>query len=447
MQNFYMRLIRIFGMLILLFLTVIIEAQENPEKTPLPSPFAVKMEEAKQGNYLPRYLEFMRLEKEYRASKQWYRAYMQSRAYTGTFLGDIREADRLFDESREIKKGTAKPLEKSPLEDYKAVDAVSYLLKADDENRVLMLNDGHHQPQTRVLTTQLLRGLYDKGFRYLAMETLSVSAGSEIVKRIYPVVADGYYTNESVFGDMLRQALEIGYTLIPYEWKSESREGETGIQRANRREIEQARNLKERVFDKDPKAKLLVFAGISHISEKPQDIDEDVPWTFMATRFKEMTGIDPFTVDETTMTSRSQPDAEEVIYSDAVRKNLVKDRAVIFADESGKSWTKEDEGMNVDAQVFLPPVKFADGRPDWLKRDLNRVSYKIPKKLLRGNGLKLVQAFFEGEPDNAVPVDQVLIRSDQPVPALMLPKRNKGEFRLRVLDETGKPMNSVKIKL
>ncbi len=448
MQFLYKHLLLIFGLAVITVLPNGINAQTaNPEKTPLPSPSAIKREEASNGNYLPRYAEFLKLDREYRASKQWLNGYLQTRAYAAAFLGDVREANRLIDESGNIKSGKAKPLEKSPLEDYKASDAVSFILKAADENKVIMLNDGHHQPQTRVLTTRLLRGLYDKGFRYLAMETINVSAGDETKKRKYPVAADGYYTNESVFGDMMRQALEIGFTLIPYEIEGDSLEGETWIGRANRREIAQAKNLKERVFDKDPNAKLLVFAGVSHISEKPQDVDEDVPWTFMAIRFKEMTGIDPFTIDEINMTSRSQPDAEEVIYSDAVRRNLVKDRAVIFTDENGKSWTQPVEGMNVDAQVFLPPVKFVGERPDWLARDLNRVSYKIPKKLLRGDGLKVVQAFFENEPDNAVPIDQVLIRPNQTIPVLMLPKRNKGKFRLRVLDETGKVIATAKAKL
>lgn len=439
-------------MAVLLFSSIIINAQvvvptPSPQNTPLPSPFAMKANETRQGNYLARYSEFNRLDKEYRASKQWFNAYLQTRAYAATFLGDVREANRLFDEFGEIKRGTAKPLENSPLAAFKAVNAETFLLKAADKNQVLMLNDGHHQPQTRVLTTRLLRGLYAKGFRYLAMETLNVSV-VELVKRNYPIVTDGYYTNESVFGDLERQALEIGYTLVPYEAEGEAPSGETWIQRINRREIEQARNLKERIFDKNPNAKVLIFAGISHISEKPQNVDEAEPWTFMAIRFKEMIGIDPFTVDNQTMLSHSEPDAEPVIYSDAVRRGWVSNRAVIFTDEKANVWTQGAEGRNVDAQVFLPPVKFIKERPDWLTRDLNRKAFPIPQKLLSGaSGLKLVQAFFENEPENAVPIDQVLLRPDQTIPTLMLPRRNQGKFRLRVLDESGKVVGAMKIKL
>ena len=447
-QTFGERLTKISLTALLLILPSLINAQTaNPQKTPLPSPFSLKREEAKAGNFLARYAELVRLENEYLASKQQSNAYLQARAYAAAFIGDVREANLMIDKADGIRKGSAKPLENSPLAALKAVDAEEFLLKAADKNRVLMINDGHHQPQTRVLTTRLLRGLYAKGFRYLAMETLNVSAG-DAAQRKYPVFSDGYYTVESVFGDLARQALEIGYKLVPYESEGKALEGETWIQRSNRREIEQARNLKERIFDKDPNAKLLVFAGVSHISEKPQNVDEDQPWTFMAIRFKEMTGIDPFTADNQEMLSHSEPDAEPVVYRDAVRRGWVSNRAVIFADDTGKAWTQGAEGMNVDAQIFLPPTKFVNGRPDWLARDLNRRALPIPPQLVSGaDGLRLVQAFFENEPDDAVPADQILIRPEQPVPALMLPRRGKGKFRLRVLDETGKIVGAMKIKL
>ena len=54
-----------------------------------------------------------------------------------------------------------------------------------------------------------------------------------------------------------------------------------------------------------------------------------------------------------------------------------------------------------------------------------------------------MQAFYADEPDAAVPIDQVLIRPDQPDPVLMLPK---GSFRLRTWDETDKVVATAELR-
>lgn len=424
------------------------ETVSAESQTPLPSPWILHKVDAEQSNYLPRYVEQIRREKEYRASPTA-DSYLQARATSASILGDVREAITMYDEAQGIGKQPAKPLETSPLLGYVSTDAETFLLKAADHNRVLMINEVHHQPQTRVLTTRLLRRLYDKGFRYLALETLNPPADvAQAQKLKYPTAQTGTYTNEPVFGDMVRQALEIGYTLVPYEFDGDERRNEDRMTRRNRREIEEARNLKERIFDKDPNAKVLVHAGYSHVSEKPQTLDGDNDtWVFMAIRFKEMTGIDPFTVDQQTMLSHSQPGAEPAVYRDAVGRGWVSDRPVVFVDKKGNTWMQPSSGINVDAQVFLPPVHFAQERPDWLARDLNRVAVPVPAALQTGNGLRLVQAFWEGEPGNAVPVDQVLLHPGQEVPPLLLPRRGKKRFWLRAWDESGKVTDPVPTRL
>ena len=64
--------------------------------------------------------------------------------------------------------------------------------------------------------------------------------------------------------------------------------------------------------------------------------------------------------------------------------------------------------------------------------------------MLKGQGLQLVQAFYTDEPDNAVPVDQILVKPREEVPVLMLPH---GEFRMRTWDETGKVIATDKLKV
>jgi hypothetical protein len=76
----------------------------------------------------------------------------------------------------------------------------------------------------------------------------------------------------------------------------------------------------------------------------------------------------------------------------------------------------------IDLQVLHPPTRLRDGRPDWLAAT-GRRPRAIPPALIPKHGRRLVQAFLAGEPDDAVPVDQVLVEADKPVPKLMLPER------------------------
>ena len=64
-------------------------------------------------------------------------------------------------------------------------------------------------------------------------------------------------------------------------------------------------------------------------------------------------------------------------------------------------------------------------------KTLGRRSVPIPKQLSTGRGMRLVQAFVEGEPATAVPVDQIVLSDHEPASVLMLPR---GRFWLRTID-------------
>ena len=104
----------------------------------------------------------------------------------------------------------------------------------------------------------------------------------------------------------------------------------------------------------------------------------------------------------------------------------------VFVGEDGEPFTLLPGSY--DVSVFLPRVKYENGRPDWMVRELKRSPTKIPPELLKGQGIRLVQATYADEPDDAVPVDQIIVRPGQDVPVLMLPN---GSFKLRTWDETG----------
>lgn len=134
---------------------------------------------------------------------------------------------------------------------FKPQNAKNYILQRAKDEKIIAINEAHFQPNHRVFTASLLENLYSLGFRYLAIETLSNnSIVSENDKRSevdllndrnYPTLESGYYLKEPQYGNLVRDALKIGFTLIGYEagWHTNQVS----------REIEQAKNL-AKVFEK-----------------------------------------------------------------------------------------------------------------------------------------------------------------------------------------------------
>jgi hypothetical protein len=125
-----------------------------------------------------------------------------------------------------------------------------------------------------------------------------------LAKDGYPIHSSGHYTQEPVFGDFVRQSLAMGYRPVAYE-QMESGNGSTS--RADsiaRREDAQSSHLAQ-VLAADPKAKMLVYVGHSHVAEQPIDDRSNAKQSWMATLLKAKTGIDPLTIDQVTLGQRA----------------------------------------------------------------------------------------------------------------------------------------------
>lgn len=172
-------------------------------------------------------------------------------------------------------------------------DPIPFLAKEIGNKRVVMLNEAHSIPGHRLFAESMLKTLKEKGFEYLAVEALSWS-DTLINQRGYPISTTGYYSREPYFANFLRTAIKEGFTIIPYEQQAH----QVKTRGINERETNQANNL-IRVINKNHTTKIFVYAGYAHIQKKSEI--EDIKW--MAERFKDSTGIDPFTIDQTKFTT------------------------------------------------------------------------------------------------------------------------------------------------
>lgn len=317
----------------------------------------------------------------------------------------------------------------STLERFAPESAIDAIVRAAQGRQIVILNEAHHVPRHRAFGMRLALELRKQGFTYLAMETFSPDVDS-LARRGYPTVVDGYYSDEPLFGDFIRQALRAGYRPIAYEQEYDAMtESSDMVDRIESREEAQANNLMERVLKRDPEAKLFVYVGYSHAFKGYQEMPGNRRTAWMAERLRAKSGIDPLCIDQTTMIE-PQPGSRDRALLDAIFETR-EDDAVVLADKATPGSFSSPDPARIDAQVFHRPTNLLRGRPDWLAMDGYREPRAIPAKLLPKSGRRLVQAFVAGESADAVPIDQILVTAGDAAPIFMLPK---GKYRFAAQD-------------
>ncbi len=352
----------------------------------------------------------------------------------GTQLCYVGEHDAALEQDARLRAllGTHASPGSPALDGWAARPAVAELLERVRGRRVVMFNEEHRSSRQRAFLHELLAGLRAEGFTHLACETLQ--EGEALVERGYPVLGSGTYSRDPVFGDLLRRAVELGFTPVPYEVTPEQLAAggpavaADPLASTNLREAAQAENLAALLEDET--ARVVVFAGRHHIGEGEGD------WTPMGARFAELTGVDPLTVDLMLMEERARPEDEHAARRAAREAGLLVDEPVVLVDGTGRLFTALPGVL--DLVVLFPDAGRLAGRPDWLGLGGLRRPV-VPEGLPSHDGAALLQALVEGEdPEAAVPADQVVVRPDagngRPPPTLLL---RDGAYLLRLLDRDG----------
>jgi hypothetical protein len=284
-----------------------------------------------------------------------------------------------------------------------------------ENNRVIMLNEMHFNPHSRAFVISWLEKCYQNGYRYFAVETLFTKDSLVNERRTVLLGETGFYSDEPVFGDLLRTALNIGYTLVPYEadgW---------GVDR----ERNEADNLIMNILDKDSEAKFLVYGGMGHISDRKG-------WSMMGGFFKEKSGIDPFTMDCSVMTFSEQYESMDSLRTAFFNRiDALPVREPIICYDTVKHIYPNNSGM--DATCCLPRTRFIeDNIPDW-KLYNGKVLFTLDRRFIDESGFPegCVSAFLKSEGEQCVPIDQYMYGKDEREFKLAL---YKGEYLLRFDD-------------
>jgi len=344
-------------------------------------------------------------------------------ANTAQFVGEYDEASRVY--------GFGRPVMENPVAAGfdRAVDALPLVLERARGRQAVFLNESHGQSQTRAANFALLSGLRAEGFDVLAMETLAaipdapregahcasaslVDAGLQ--ERGYPIGKSGYYSLDPVYAETIREALRLGFRLVAYDDYLTSPD-------VAKREQNEAEHL-ACVFKEDPKARMVVVAGFSHIAEGK---DFWVPGGAMAYRFRALTGIDPLSVDTT---SQLEIDPKSLHFAAHDGRPPV---SYVLQNATGEAWG----GKQFDLALYVPaPAHRNDGEASWLELGGLRLRTAVAASECQGKDPCLAEARRTGEVADAVPSDRCIIGGAMPGCTLFL---RPGKYEVLTFDAAG----------
>jgi hypothetical protein len=287
----------------------------------------------------------------------------------------------------------------------------SQLAELARNTTIVIINEAPDESRHRELVRQLAIELRRQGFAYYAAEALSDAP--ERPGEPFGRTDTGHYTLEPAFGQLLRTVKELGYRLVAYEDLRPANRAEDARAQVERREEAQAENLMAQIFAGEPEAKVLIHVGFSHADEVAlPNFGASVEW--MAARLKAKTRVDPLTIDQFRCASSSD-DLELAAVSAAL-----------------------PPGAH-DVAVAYPPTVLFRGRAQW-RIDAGAIAVELPDVLVTQDQRTLIEARFESEPADTIPLDRLLLWPGERLP-LLLPA---GRIRIQqYFEDRGSPRTLV----
>lgn len=269
-------------------------------------------------------------------------------------------------------------------------DAAALIAERAQDARVVILNEDHASPRDRALVEDVAVRLKALGFTTFASDT----------------VAAPLFSQEPAFGALARRLRTLGYETTAISSAGTVAPGRHFTDEANAQTTALASSLINQTLRDQPDARVLVHVGHGHSRETPERVDgRELRW--LALQLKEITGIDPLTIDQT---------------------QRVGDHTGVCVSNSDGSALPTDR----DIYVAHPPLAFERGRPTWRLARGQRFA-EIPQALKRPDERVIYEARYAAEPDDAVPADRLLVDPGENIPLLLAP----GRYRVRAWTEAG----------
>ncbi len=283
-----------------------------------------------------------------------------------SFISEHKKVIQSLDNNKDTIKSIGKKNWNAILDHYDFKDAEEYIIEKAKNHDFLMLNEAHSIAQHRNFVKKLLPELVKIEYKYLAIETITVSkngklADNNIETRGYPTIHSGFYTQEPEMSNLIREAIQLGYRIIGYDVRSGGKQ----------REIDGAKNIINRINELGNQGKTIILCGWDHIKEGKTD----TYWEYaLAGRIKEYTGKNPLTVNQTLYSEKSKR-----IYEDSIYQLANVSKPSILINNNDQSFNVEKNPNWYDLMVFHPRTVYIDDIPNWIVEDMPIKTIQLPE--------------------------------------------------------------------
>ncbi|WP_028890533.1 hypothetical protein [Tenacibaculum sp. 47A_GOM-205m] len=339
--------------------------------------------------------------------------------------GNYKDALRVWDSIFPIRERTYTSTEIDSIKNsFTPTNALNFITSEATKTQITIINEAHHSSLHRNFTKQLLQKLYNHGYKHLGLEALANGNEKDIElnTRKYPIQTTGYYTKDPQFGELIREALSIGFHVFAYE--------QTADKNGKEREIVQAKNIQQ-VINKFPNEKILIHCGFDHALEGIHQSWEKA----LAERLKEYTNIDPLTINQVFYSEKSNPK-----FNHPLLKVFNINEATVLINKKDRKpmpYIKKDSWS--DIAVLHPNTTFVNEKANWLNNQvsLNLSNYQLTYPIM-------VLAYLKNEDiSTAVPVDIVELKDKNSSCFLNL---KKGEYNIVITNSKDSFLLHKKIK-
>jgi len=270
------------------------------------------------------------------------------------------------------------------------------------EHRLVLIMEAHTVTEDRAWIEQTLGSFRAAGFTHYFAEAI-VESGSALKARGYPTSRTGTYTLDPRFGNLLRTAVRLGFEVGGYDLA----DGDL-----DRREEYQAATLAQQ-FAARPDVRMVVHAGHGHIfKHEVRNIGR-----YMAARLWSMTGIEPFTIWQLPNTLSTDD------YRHLVRQvGPITDPVMLIPPPryvTEKLFPESSVQPAVDAIVIHAPRLGQE--PADRRGAFTGSMRRVPGAWLGNQWPVVIAAIPVGEPDDAIALDQIMLRRGETNFELWLP--------------------------
>lgn len=347
-----------------------------------------------------------------------------SAAYYYSYIGEYENALKTYDLPLAWDLDTLTIEDSLYFHQFHPVNAFNYLAEKTKEEQIVIISEAHHKPQHRVFTTRLLKELYENGFRYFGVETLAPNVEDStqflldtlLHERGYPTNSrlTGFYTREPQMGNMIREAIQLGFEVFAYEKTVRKKE----------RDLEQAKNI-IRFLEEHPNEKVVVHCGWYHAIES--DFPKRKKDNYMAYHLKRISGIDPLTIYQDALSEK------KLLPESPFYKKIKAETISVLINEDGKAFNGKNGDTHFDLLIYHPRTRYINNRPDWLFEIVGNQFVSVDRSRVSDRQYPiLAKAFYLEETIDPTPVDIIEFKSINDNTNLVL---KSGRYRIVLVDK------------